>query len=406
MRAVPAGVRSTRPRFPALVFAAALVILVAPRLAAAEPTVPCEAAEDDVVEIDGMVDDWTGVKPTRGGGVDKDASFDLRCLVTATTAWLVVDVRDERVTRGSKADDHVTISLGTGKPLVLTLYPGVDRQAPKRTLGGKAVPKWLVIEDSLQPAGWSVELAVPLAKLPGWSASAAGVALAATLADGDIPRGTTIEHTVEWRGALAFAGKADLLTGFLAAARLPASAVTLDVQAELDPTVAGKERVVVAGDRVALLTDQFAFVQLPVARALDVLKVELIDLRGDGSRVIAARLRQRGGGAVRDVLMLWGASRGQLEPLGAVELGVERGAQRLVSTWKLAAGKPWAKRTGGARKVIEVRAQPAEGWDEDSYQEAIAHDAESIHLPWDDDRIGGVLWLGASGRLESAPIKR
>lgn len=389
---------------PAVLTAAFLVL--SPRLAGAEPMVPCEAAEDDAIDVDGMVDDWTGVKPTRAGGTDKDASFDLRCLVTASTAWLVVDVRDERVTRGSKADDHVTISLGAGKPLVLTLYPGVDRQAPKRTLGGKAVPKWLAIEDSLQPAGWSVELAVPLAKVPGWSPSAAAIPLAATLADGDIPRGTTIEHTVDWRGALGFAGKADLLAGFLSAAKLPASAVTLDVQADVDPTLPGKERVVVAADRVALLTDQFAFVQLPVARALDVLKVELVDLRGDGSRVIAARLRQRGGGSVRDVLMLWGASRGQLEPLGAVELGVERGAQRLVSTWKLVAGKPWTKQTRGARKVIEVRAQPAEGWDEDSYREPTASDAEPIHVPWDDDRIGGVLWLGASGRLEAAPIKR
>ena len=396
MRVVPA----------VLTLAVLTPVLGAVRLAAAEPTVPCEVAEDDVIDVDGMVDDWAGVKPTRAGGTDKDASFDLRCLVTATTAWLVVDVRDERVTRGSKADDHVTISLGTGKPLVLTLYPGVDRHAPKRTLAGKGVPKWLTIEDSLQPAGWSVELAVPLVKVPGWSASAATLALAATLADGDIPRGTTIEHTVDWRGALAFAGKGDLLTGFLAAARLPASSVTLDAQADVDPTVPGKERVVVAGDRVALLTDQFAFVQLPVARALDVLKVELIDLRGDGSRVIAARVRQRDGASVRDVLMLWGASRGQLEPLGAVEIGKENGARRLVSTWKLAAGKPWAKQTGGARKVIEVRAQPADGWDEDSFQEPTARDAEPIHVPWDDDRIGGVLWLGAGGRLESAPIKR
>ena len=63
----------------------------------------------------------------------------------------------------------------------------------------------------------------------------------------------------------------------------------------------------VAGDRVALLTDQFAFVQLPVARALDVLKVELLDLRGDATRVIAARVRQRGGVGVRDLVMLWTA---------------------------------------------------------------------------------------------------
>ncbi|MBK9033988.1 MAG: hypothetical protein IPL61_22425 [Myxococcales bacterium] len=246
--------------------------MVAPALAVAEPTVPCERAADDVVEIDGMIDDWHGVKPTRAGGTDKDASFDLRCLVTATTAWISVDVRDERVTRGSKADDHLDLTLGAGKPLRLTLYPGVDKLAPRRTLAGKALPKWLLAEDTLQPAGWSVELAVPLAKIPGYGPSAPTLALPATLSDGDIPRGTATEHTMTWTGALALGGKIDLLTTFLAAARLTPAAVTLDVQVDVDPTVPGKERIVAAGDRIALLTDQFSFVQLPVARALDVLE--------------------------------------------------------------------------------------------------------------------------------------
>ncbi|MBK9033684.1 MAG: hypothetical protein IPL61_20865, partial [Myxococcales bacterium] len=215
-----------------------------------------------------------------------------------------------------------------------------------------------------------------------------------------------IEHTVTWTGALALGGKVDLLAAFLAAARLTPAAVTLDVQADVDPTAPGKERIVAAGDRIALLTDQFSFVQLPVARALDVLKVELVDLRGDATRVIAARVRQRGGGGVRDVLMLWSASRGQLEPIGAVEIGKEQGDRRLVSTWKVAPGKAWTKVSGGARRVLEVRAQAAEGWDEDSYQEAPAPDAEPIHVPWDDDRIGGVFWIGPDGKLATAPIKR
>ena len=129
------------------------IAILAPAVAAADPTLPCERAADDVIDVDGMIDDWKGVKPTRVGGADKDASFDLRCLVTGTTAWIVVDVRDEHVIRGSKADDRLDLTLGAGKPLKLTLYPGVDKLAPRRTLGGKAVPGWLAVEDTLQPAG-------------------------------------------------------------------------------------------------------------------------------------------------------------------------------------------------------------------------------------------------------------
>jgi len=249
--------RISMPMRAALALATAILApALAPAVAAADPTLPCERAADDVIDVDGMIDDWKGVKPTRAGGADKDASFDLRCLITGTTAWIVVDVRDEHVIRGSKADDRLDLTLGAGKPLKLTLSPGVDKLAPRRTLGGKAVPGWLAVEDTLQPAGWSVELAVPLAKIPGWGPSVATLALTATLADGDIPKGTAAEHTIAWAGNLGFGGKTDLLATFLAAARLPASAVTFAAAADIDPSLPGKERVVVAGGRVPPLTER------------------------------------------------------------------------------------------------------------------------------------------------------
>lgn len=382
-----------------------LLVLALTPAAAAGPAVRCEPAEDDVIDVDGMLDDWHGVKPARTG-TDREASYDLRCLVTGDRLWLSVEVRDDRVTRGSAADDRLELTIGAGKPLKLTLLPGVDRFAPKRTLAGKPVPRWLAVEDSLTPTGWAAELAIPLARLPGFGPGAPALPLTASLADGDIPKGKVHERTVAWTGELAFAAKADALAGFLTAARLTKADVTLDAVADVDATLPGKERVVAAADRVALLTDQFAFVALPVARPTDVLKVELIDLRGDGSRVIAAQVRQRGGGGARELLMLWTARGGQLEPIGAIEIGKDSGGNRLASAWQVVAGKAWSKRTGGAKRVIEVRAKPAVGWDEDSYREATASDAEPIHVPWDDDRVGGVFWLGADGGLATAPIKR
>ena len=104
--------------------------------------------------------------------------------------------------------------------------------------------------------------------------------------------------------------------------------------------------------------------------------------------------------------MLWTASRGQLDPIGGFEIGKEQGDRRLTSTWKIVPGKAWRKPSGGAARVIEVRAAPAVNWDEDSYQVAPAEDVEPIAVPWDDDRVGAALWIGPDGHLEAAPIKR
>ena len=43
--------------------------------------------------------------------------------------------------------------------------------------------------------------------------------------------------------------------------------------------------------------------------------------------------------------------------------------------------------------------------DEDSFEEVQAEDAEPIHLPWDDARIGGVYWLDGT-TLRSQPLAR
>jgi len=382
---------------------AAVLLLAAPTVAAAQATIACDQAEADEVTIDGMLDDWSGVKPIRVGGTDKDASYDLRCLVAGSTLWLAANIRDEHVTRtpGGAGDDSFQVTLGAG--LVILARPGVDQRAPVRTVGGKPAPRWLAVEDTLQPAGWSVELAIPIGKIPGWAATPT---IATRLRDGDVPGGKAVEHTIDWSGTLAQAGKVDVRAAFLADARLPESALLLDAAADLDRSLPGAERVMVAGDRVALITDRFSYVTLPVARATDVLKASLVELRGDGSKQLAVAVRLRAGDSVRDLVMFWGGDGGALVALGAIEIGKTRGNQRLRSSWKVVAGKPWAKQTGGARRVVEVRAEPAVGWDEDSFAEPRATDAEPIHVPWDDDRIGGVFWLSPAGALETAPIAR
>jgi hypothetical protein len=120
---------------------------------------------------------------------------------------------------------------------------------------------------------------------------------------------------------------------------------------------------------------------------------------------VLAHLRQRGGGGAREVLTLWNVEAGQLHLIRTIEVGKERGDGRLRSTWTVERATKW-RQAKGAKKVLVVRAQPAVGWDEDSYGEAPAADAEPIHVPWDDDRHGGVFWLDAGDDLQTAPLKR
>ncbi|HVV86634.1 MAG TPA: hypothetical protein VHE35_26430 [Kofleriaceae bacterium] len=384
------------------------LVLLAPRAAAAGPALTCAMTEADSIDVDGMLDDWDGVAKARAGGTDSDASFDVRCLYDGTRLLLAFDVRDEHVVRarGKGGDDRLDLQLAAGgAPLTISLLPGVDGIAPRREVGGKAAPGWLKVEDTLQEHGWSAELEIPLAKLAGWGPNVPSLSLSASDLDADVARLASVEHTVTWAGALALGNAPSSRDAFLQDAGLAPGDVTIDTAAELDASSKGPERFLAGGDVIAVLSDHYAYVHLPVERAADVVKVELVDLRGDGSRVVATTVRQRGGGAVRDVLTLWNVEGGQLHPIGSIELGVERGGSKLRSTWTIEPARKW-KQARGAKKVLVVRAQPAVAWDEDSYHEARSADAISIHVPWDDDRAGGLFWLDAGDDLHSADLPR
>ncbi len=399
--------RSTRAVF---VLALAVPAVVATARSAAAAPLVCVAAEPGSVEIDGMLDDWQGVARARAGGAERDASFDVRCLFDGDRVYLSVDVRDERVIRKPSLDprkpaghDHLVIGLpGVG----LALFPGVGKVSPARLLAGKKLTdKALLIEDTLQPRGWSVELSIPVRRVTGWSPGAPTLDATVRLLDADVPDLALNEHEVTWAGELVVGNATDLLAGLLTETRLTKAQLTLDAKADVDRSSPGPERVVAGGTVIALLTERYGFIKLPVDRAADVVKVELIDLRGDGTRLIAAHVRQRGGDGVRDLLTLWTGGNGTLQQVGAIELGKAHAGKRLRSTWQLEPAKGW-KQARGARRVLVVRAGAAVGWDEDSYGETPAGDAEPVHVPWDDDRLGGVFWLDRNDRLDTAPIKR
>jgi len=378
--------------------------------AVAQARQPCAATVADTIDIDGMLDDWDGVAKARAGSNAADASFDVRCLFDGTQLYLSIDVRDERVTRQGKTpdgEDRVDIALAAGKAkgVVITAFPGKDGAAPKRLVAGKAAPKWLTIEDTLQPKGWSVELILPLKQLPGWGPSVPEVSATVTFHDTDVPKLAISENTVTWAGSLALGNADSTFAAALDSLKVKKSQLTLDATIDLDPTRPGPERVIAGGTGAALITDQIGLVAFPAAKAADVGKPEVVDLAGNGKKHLAVKVKQRGGGGARDVLIIYGARDGKLYEVQTIEVGKEQGDKRLASTYTFESAKAW-KQAKGAKRVLVVKAGPAVNWDEDTYHEAPAPDAEPIHVPWDDDRIGAIYWLTRDGTLATAVLKR
>src|SRR5439155_25662475 len=130
--------------------------------------------------------------------------------------------------------------------------------------------------------------------------------------------------------------KKDLLDDFLREVRLKRADIKLDTMAELDPDRKGKERLVAGGTVIGVLTDQFAYVTLPVPKAGDVREVKLLPLGPRGQEIVEAIVRQAAPGGSRDLLMLWTVWSGQLQPLAQIEVRREQGANVLESQWTIA----------------------------------------------------------------------
>jgi hypothetical protein len=392
-----------------ILVAVTCVTALGARAASADTRHACTALDADAIAVDGMLDDWAGIDAATIGGGDRDASLDVRCGVEGGSLALAFDVRDEHVIRSAVAvgpgDDLLTVKLDGA---VVTIAPGLGSIAPQVKLDGKPAPKWLAFESTLQRAGWSVEVVVPLAKLRGWKAGTAEVTADVSYRDGDVMRGTTPERTIgdalvlQLPGAEGGAAETvhapsgkDVMKSFLATTGLGKADVTLDASADVDPSTRGPEHVVAGKRVIGLVGDRFTYIELPAASDADVIaRPKLYDLRGDGTRVILTVVRQDGGAGTRDVLLGFAARGGQLAQLFAIEVRREMEGKKLESSWSVTTGK---------HPQIVVKAKPAVGWDADSYNEQAARDAEPIALPWDDDRWGAAYTLEGDA-LKAHPL--
>jgi hypothetical protein len=367
----------------------------------------CQAVEAGAVEVDAMLDDWRGLgdrAPLRRGRGSDDSSFALRCAFDAERLYLAIEVRDDRLirsagrgARGQGGEDVLRLSLRAGAgPAAWTMsyFPGTRGFKARRVGGGPARA-----DDSLRDDGWQLEVGVPLGQVPGWAGSTPLLRGEVVYADAD--RADAGEDRLRFAGELHFSTHVPALRGFLGHARLSVADLALDELAEIDGRP-GNERVVAGGRYIAVLTDSFAFIELPIASPTDLERAELVDFDDDGRVSLLTHYRQRGGGGSREVVAVWTvAASGEIERALGFEVGLALGGRVLSNRWSLVpAGLHRAdarrstarrgRRAGAARRLdilVEVGPQDNAGWDAASFARITpSPDTRPILTPWSERR--------------------
>jgi hypothetical protein len=347
----------------------------------------CGLVEPEVVQIDGLLDDWQGVRPLVMGPGSRDAGFSTRCNYDQGTVFLAIDVSDQQLVRRKKGDKGAedTLILDFGRDR-LEISPAEDTQKAAFRLrwASGASPKGIVAVDSLQPRGWSVELAIPRAKLGGGSR----VALEISYRDADLFSERNARSTLSTgAGTLVLEEGAQLYGQALADLRLSPRDVWLDKMVNVSDAP-GPERVIVAGRTVVILGESYFYMQLPVVKK-DIKKLQLVDLAGEGRSAILVHYVERGQGGSREVVAVWNVlGDGSFARPLAVEVAKETRQGRIDSVWTLEPKKAQGKKKKKPQKglALVIRTGQARGYTADSWNESPAEDMTPILLPWSEEK--------------------
>jgi hypothetical protein len=350
------------------------LILVASRPVWGRTEFNCVSVERGAIQVDGLLDEWQGIRSVTKADVDPhDAALAIRCAYDSTALYVSIDVTDDRLIRTKQrtsAEDHLVLSFGR---LRVEIYPSSAEAGASLWVSAKG----FTVMDSLQRNGWSIELSVPLAKVPGWTKNSPTVPFGVEFHDADLlseHKTQTILSTGD--GVLAFSDVALVLKGFLSDLKLRPSDITLDMMANMDGEP-GQERVLLAGRVLAVLSSDYKYLELPVASPKDLLEVRILDLAGEGKSSALVRYVEYGGGGSREVLSLWNLHAGEFVRTFAHEIGKKVGSSRLTDTWTLV-----PKKKGKGYDLI-IKASDATGFSAATWNETPAEDMIPIILPWD-----------------------
>jgi hypothetical protein len=374
------------------------VLLARPALAAID--IPCGAAEDDSVTIDGLLPDWRGLQ---GVTLDepaqvivgrdnwrnpKDLSVTVKCLRSDNNLYLAFDVTDNYLVRMQEAkpgEDHLQIFFADGETLhKLLIYPSDLKGVPRKIGGHARMAKSVQVAEALQAHGYSVEVRIPVHSIPGYSARATAIRGAIAVADCDSKvhgRTEKIISTADGHaratqlGRFTFGESVDALAHFLKQMGLSQRDVVFDKVIEMggDP---GLERVVLAGTYIAILGEEYHYVKLNVRSAGDISDFQVLNLTGDGRHSVVVKTIERSGGGARQILHVFKLVGAGIQRPLATEIAKQQGPNKLVSRVSYVRHK---------KKIdVVVEAGRPEGWNAQNYREAPADDVVPILLPWSE----------------------
>lgn len=359
--------------------AAAIFAVISDPSTAAAGGVPCALVEPDFVAVDGILDDWRGIKGKKVGGAGADASLELRCAHDEAMLYVAVIVRDDRVIRtgkGRTGQDRLSLNLGQDGGRTLVALPGTRGFAPEHTWAGGRLKDPAAAENALQENGWALEVALPLKSLRGWGRGTPALRYDVRYRDFDSNKDKV---EIRDRGVIEFAGSREVYQSFMQQVGLTRKQVKVDVLAEVDGG-RGVERVIVGGRVIGVLNDEYRYVALPIERDADLIKAKVVDLSGDGKSSVITHYRQHGNGGSRDVVAVWSLREdGKFIRTLAVEVRKEADGNSLTNTWRLEKGKK-----GAIDLIVEVG--EVVGWDERTFNDVPPEDMQPILTPWGDQQ--------------------
>ena len=386
-----------------------ICLLLLPCAMARAEEIPCRPVESGLIQLDGLMGDWKGA---RGVGVadgdhvisgkadwsgERDLSFDVFCNHTDTTLYLAVRVRDEYFIRSrkGKGDDHVQLHFGKQQ---LQIFPGDLKKIKARLRWrGKGRRRARVsgvkMVEALQRDGYSVEIAMLLARIPGYREGVPHFPGAVRVADSDSRARGRIQTVMGTApagrsGRFVFARAQAQLEAFLKARKYNRSQVRVQQVAN----VVGDSRmetVLLVGRTIGILGEGlphggYFYFNLPPGKAKDVYWLKLMDLNGDGKQELVTRFVERSTSGRRELIAVYRYNETNTF-VRSFSHEILKGQKKKIIlnrfTFKV---RKERKKTIGVDLVFDK--PEARGYTRDGYKEVPSTDAQSILLPWGEDK--------------------
>ncbi|MCA9670639.1 MAG: hypothetical protein KC503_33815 [Myxococcales bacterium] len=390
----------------------AVIVLAVSQAHAGE--LPCTPVKKGVIQLDGLLGEWHGVTPARASGSamvvsgrggwngDGDLSFTVRCNLTRDTMYIAINVKDDYFVRANKlsASDHARLHFG-GRTLYV--YPGDlrrSRAVVSWNARGKRRARGVKIAESMQKRGWSVEIALPLRKLPGFRAGSPSMRASVSVADTDHPSAKKPQHVMRAPfSRISFAQQRANLLAFLKDKGFRAS----QIRFKRNANVVGDrrlEQVLLVGRTIGIVGDGlpgggYFYLNLPVSSGRDVRWIKLVDLNGDGLQEILVQLVERASNGRRELVAIYryNDSNQFVRPM-QVEVLKAQGSRYIKNRFRMLRRRK--RKRGQKRRGYDLwfDKPKAGGFDQSSYREAPASDAFPILLPWGETKKRGFRFEG------------